>query len=315
MGGYPKSGTTLLCALLDAHPNLLVFPEETKYLSTFRFNKELDFRDKLARYVDRFQLFGKESLFSSGYRDYTHIDFLVFRDAALEYFDASDGSVQRGFEALMYGYKKAIGSAALPIKKWVEKTPRNERHFELVRSWWPEARLIVMIRDPREALLSHRRYQTKRNSNKRISLGDFVLAWLESYELASLEIKKDNARAMMVRFETLVAAREGTMEEVASFIDIPVDLTLFTPTKAGNYWEGNSSHGDSKISNVQDETVKLVRLGELEIFYINFVLGFAIKEFDYPLYRWFPHLPKSFSKATGKIGRIIQRIGNLLSKE
>jgi len=315
LGGYPKSGTTLLCALLDSHPKLVVFPDETKYLSTFRFNEELGFRDELARYIDRFHLFGKESLYSSGYRDYTHIDFSVFRDAALEYFDASDGAVARGLEAVMLGYKKAIGRAALPAKKWVEKTPRNERYFELARSWWPEAKLIVMIRDPREALLSHRRYQIKRSSNKRIALGDFVLAWLDSYERASAEIREDSSRAMIVRFESLVATRVGTMEDVASFMNIPVDPTLFIPTKAGKDWEGNSSHGDSKISNVKADTVKLVRLGGLEIIYINYILGFAIKEFGYPLSSWFPSLPKKLSKANGKIGRVIQRIGNSFSKE
>lgn len=109
--------------------------------------------------------------------------------------------------------------------------------------------------------------------------------------------------------------RVETMEEVARFINAPMDPTLFNPTKAGKDWEGNSSHGDSKISNVKADTVKLVRLGTLETLYINFILGSAIKEFGYPLSSWFPSLPKKLSKANGKIGLVIQRIGNSLSKE
>src|SRR5262245_11056209 len=31
--GYPKSGTTLLLALLDHHPDLLVFPEESRFFT------------------------------------------------------------------------------------------------------------------------------------------------------------------------------------------------------------------------------------------------------------------------------------------
>ena len=30
--GYPKSGTTLVVSLLDGHPQLVVFPEETEFM-------------------------------------------------------------------------------------------------------------------------------------------------------------------------------------------------------------------------------------------------------------------------------------------
>lgn len=36
IGGCPKSGTTLLLALLDGHPQLAVLPEETSYLEDRR---------------------------------------------------------------------------------------------------------------------------------------------------------------------------------------------------------------------------------------------------------------------------------------
>ena len=85
LGGYPKSGTTLLCALLDEHPDLLVFPEETRYLGrTYCLIEDGDFQEEFSRYINSFQIFGKESLWSSGYRDYRHIDNNVFRDAVLK---------------------------------------------------------------------------------------------------------------------------------------------------------------------------------------------------------------------------------------
>lgn len=315
MGGYPKSGTTLLCALLDAHPDLLVFPEEIKFLSIFSETEAGNVREELSRCLDRFQLFGRESAHSSGYRDYRHISFSEFWDAVLSNFDASDGAIPSALEAIMLGYQTAIGRENLPVKQWVEKTPQNEKNFDLASSWWPKAKLIVMIRDPREALLSHRRYQVKAKSNKRIALGDFVRSWLDTYNLASDEVIKDSSTALIVLFESLVADREKIMREVAGFINVGVDPALFEPTKAGKNWEGNSSHGDSEITDVKADILRKVNIGKLENLYISIVLGFAIIECGYTCNRWLPRLPKRLSKAYGKLGYAIQFIGNLLSKE
>ena len=172
-----------------------------------------------------------------------------------------------------------------------------------------------MIRDPREALLSHRRYQVKTKSNKRIALGDFVRSWLDTYNLASDDVIKDSSKALIVLFESLVADREKIMREVAGFINVGVDPGLFEPTRAGKNWEGNSSHGDSEITDVKADTLRKVKIGKLENLYISIVLGFAIIECGYTYNRWLPRLPKRLSKAHGNLGYAIQFIGNLLSKE
>jgi hypothetical protein len=311
-----------LCALLDSHPDLLVFPEETKYLSTYSIRKgdnstwKID-RDEVSRCINMYQIFGEESLHSSGYRDYRHVTFSVFRDSVLKYFDASDKAVYRGLEAIMLGYHEASGRGALSVDKWVEKSPRNEKYFETAKLWWPEAKLIVMVRDPRKALLSHRRYQVKKKAKKRIALGDFVRAWLDTYIFASDEIEKKSKDLgpLIVKFEDLTTDREKTMREVASFINVQPDPVLYVPTKAGKSWEGNSSLGDSKVTHISADFLAKVRLGRVEKLYINIVLGFAIRELGYDYRRWLPWLPKRLSKAHGKLGYGIQLIGNLLSKE
>jgi len=215
----------------------------------------------------------------------------------------------------MLGYHEAIGRTGGRVGKWVEKSPLNEKHFELAKSWWPRAKLIVMIRDPREALISHRRYQVKRKSKKYIALGNFVRSWLDSYNLTSDEEIKNSSRALVVQFEELVADRAKTMEKVANFVNIRIDPALFVPTKAGKNWEGNSSRGDSKMTDVKSSTLEKVKLGRLETLYINVILGFAIKERGYNYNRLIPRLPKRASKASGKLGYAIELVGNLLSKE
>jgi len=316
LGGYPKSGTTLLCALLDFHPDLLVFPTETKYLSSFSLRKKSEFESDFNQLVNSYQeIFGKASLHSSGFRDYRHISSCAFHDSVRKKFDASDKTVPRGLEAMMLGYHEASGRTAFPVDRWVEKTPRNEKYFKTAKSWWPEAKLIVMVRDPRDALLSHRRYQVKKKSKKCIALGDFVRAWLDSYNLVNDEIETNSSRALIVKFEDLVGDREKTMQMVSDFLNLQMDPVLYVPTKAGRSWEGNSSLGDSRVTDVKNDVLLKVRLGKLETLFINIVLGFAIKKLGYNYDYWLFRLPQGLSKASGKLGYGIQLVGNFLSNK
>lgn len=72
--GHPKSGTTLLLALLDNHPQLTVFPEEFKFFQRVYGTPD---PSEVILTQTGFNAFRFDKvIFPSGERDYSDIDFI-----------------------------------------------------------------------------------------------------------------------------------------------------------------------------------------------------------------------------------------------
>ena len=139
MVGCPRSGTTLLKRMVDAHPQLAV-PPETHWIPRF-YTKRVGLTeegfvtakliDKLVGYhrfselkVDREEL---ESLLAPG-RWVSYADFV---SAIFDRYGRSEG-------------KPFVG----------DKTPTYVRRIPLLHALWPKARFVHLIRDGRDVCLS-----------------------------------------------------------------------------------------------------------------------------------------------------------------
>jgi hypothetical protein len=311
IGGYPKSGTTLLCSLLDGHEELVVIPEETKFFN--RRSSQISNSDYISRFLDEFSAgFGKIIAASSGLRDYRDIKPQIILEAAERYWKTSDRSEKRVLEGIACGIYAALGYSGRK-RYWVEKTPRNEAHFQLISTWWPDAKLIVMVRDPRQALTSHRRYQVKRNVNRPKSLGNFISEWNASNQYFK-DTKNSGLDSCLLRYEDLVTGKEQMMKNVADFLGIKVTPDLIKPTKAGLTWSGNSSLGAGSIGgHVPREIVENVKLRTAERRLIEYTLGAMMKERGYDVEPPWLHLPEWMLHR--KTMTLIQLIGNKIGPE
>jgi hypothetical protein len=126
IGGSPRSGTTLLRRILDRHPALCCSPELSLYLP------------------NRFQL-EPLSVLTGVPADELG---LMFRSST------SQGELIDRFAAR---YRELRGKP-----RWVEKTPRNVRHFGWITERFPDAQLIHVIRDGRDAVCSAARHPDRR---------------------------------------------------------------------------------------------------------------------------------------------------------
>ena len=159
IAGQAKSGTTLLVALLDSHPELLVLPEETAYFPTV-----------LTKYAPRgrraqFDYLTKQSLSNVlfggpckwGKRNYAtsfpREQFLqTFERAAFD-----PANAQEDLLVLMVkAYAATLGRSLDTIARWVEKTPANRNHVSAILSRFPEAKILVTLRDPRAILAARK---------------------------------------------------------------------------------------------------------------------------------------------------------------
>ena len=184
--GFPRSGTSLMEQALNAHPRLVTTGE----------------RSPLAPIIARLS---QEGLYPA------HLDRLGAGDLA-----AARSAFWQGAETLV---------GPLEGRLLVDKTALNILHLGLVQRLFPNARVIVALRDPRDVCLScfMQRFQLSEATVNFLDLQQTALTysavmglWLRYREQLSLEMKS-------YRYEELVADLESTLRGVLAFIGLDWD--------------------------------------------------------------------------------------------
>jgi hypothetical protein len=285
IAGQAKSGTTLLAALLDSHPDVLVLPQETAYFPTV-----------LRKYGDRgrraqFDYLTKESfsrvLFGGEpkwreheYKDFPQQKFLeTFERVAFE-----PGNAQRDLLALMAeSYAATIGIPIERIKRWIEKTPANRNHVDEIFARFPQAKLLVTLRDPRAILATQIALEQTRRT-KRFSAYYVIAHWRAAAKLAR-RVRSGDISGLFVQFEQLVSEPSTVMKNTCDYLEIQFhpDVVL-TPTKIGQPWGGNSA-AQIAFSKVSAEPASRWegKLSEDEIGWVEWHCRDLMPEFGYQI--------------------------------
>ena len=242
IAGQAKSGTTLAAALLDAHPELLVLPQETAYFPTVLrkyggAGRRAQF-DYLTRHSFSRVLFGGEPKWREHeYKNFPQQEFLeAFGRIAFD-----PANAQRDLLALMAeAYAATMGVPLDGIKRWIEKTPANRNHVDEIFKRFPNAKLLVTLRDPR-AILATQIALEKTRQTKRFSVYYVIAHWRVAAKLAS-GIRAGNVPGLFVQFEQLVTDPAAMMKAVCDYLEIGFDANVvLKPTKIGEPWGGNSA--------------------------------------------------------------------------
>lgn len=202
--GVPRSGTTLLRAILDSHPYIACGPE-TPWLGAHQP------RSVAALY--RFLLDSPQ-----GYVAAFRMDAGVVRDATRAFVDS-----------LLLAYARSKGKP-----RWAEKTPDNALHLPTLLDLFPDARCIHLVRDPLDVALStvripdHRRGLSPRleasmcvgeGCSTTPTLTGAVLRWTHWNRL----IARDAPNALRVRYASLVREPEHEVRRILDFLGEPFD--------------------------------------------------------------------------------------------
>jgi hypothetical protein len=283
IAGQAKSGTTLVAALLDNHPELLVLPQETAYFPTvLRKHRDSGRRaqfDYLTQQSFSRVLFGGEPKWREHeYKAFPQQRFLeTFERLA---FDPSNA--QRDLLALMAAaYGQTMGVSLERVKRWIEKTPANRNHVDEIVVRFPSAKLVVTLRDPRAILATQIAIEKTRNT-KRFSVYYVIAHWRVAAKLAK-RVKAGQVGGLFVQFERLVSYPAEVMKNVCGYLEIQFDpeITL-NPTKVGQPWGGNSA-AQIAFSKVSDEPASRWEneLSEDEIGWVEWHCRDLMPEFGY----------------------------------
>jgi hypothetical protein len=189
--GVPRSGTTLLRVMLDAHPELAIPPETGFVLDACRLDGEGDeLRKRLLDTITRFHTWGVMGVSASALQD---------RLRSIEPFDVAEGV--RTFYRL---YAARFG-------KWRfgDKTPMYRFHLEELETLLPEARFIHIIRDGRDVALSVRGFWFAPGEDIKTLAADWRTGIVATRAQGSL-VK----RYIELRFEDLIISPERELRRV-----------------------------------------------------------------------------------------------------
>jgi hypothetical protein len=225
LAGADRSGTTLTYALLASHPNIAIAHLGSN-MWTFFFGQHGDL--------------GRPENFErclAAMLQYKHVQILNPNpDRIRKEFWQGPTTYARLFALIQDHYAEQSGK-----QRWGDKTSYIERYADPIFAAYPTAKMIHMIRDPRDRYASaitiwpHGRGQ----------VGGATARWLYSVRLANRNQRRHSDRYKVVRYETLVSQPEETLREICTFLGEDYDPAMLTMQGAERFLHkgGNSSYG------------------------------------------------------------------------
>jgi omega-hydroxy-beta-dihydromenaquinone-9 sulfotransferase len=126
-----------------------------------------------------------------------------------------------------------------------DQTPRNLFYVKEIMEIYPEAKIIYMVRDPRDVLLSQknkwrRRFLDSKNTPINESLRamfnyhPYTISKLWNSAINSMKEFYGHPRVMTVRFEQLLENPEKIIQEVCTFLGIEFDIEMLNIPQIGS---------------------------------------------------------------------------------
>ena len=256
IGGQMKSGTTMLRALIGQHDYIYGGLETHWFNIDGNINNKNTIITKLALFyeLDTFEL---EKIFLNYKNSNTH-----FIDSFLKYNTLKNNK-----------------------RRWVEKTPQNISHIDLINEYWDNYKFIHVLRDFRDI------YASWKMSNK----GDvnfFIESVKSSY--VNLEKYRSNPNYFEIKYEELVINPKESISEILVFLRENIDTKCFEiNTKVSKIEFDKVKNITGKESNTLKSTQKKIFSSKIsqykeiltneEINIIEFELELYFKLFGYKI--------------------------------
>ena len=264
VGGLERTGTSLIYALLASHPNLAM---------TRRTNWWTYFDGQYGNLADDANL---DRCLTAMMRYRRHRKLEPDSDRLRDEFRAGKRSYCRLFALLEEQHAERVGKP-----RWGDKSLHTERYAERVFECFPDARVLHMVRDPRDRYAS----ALKRWESNRGGVGSATAAWIASVRLGERNEKRYPDRFRIVRYETLANDPEATLRDLCAFIDEPYDPAMLAMGGANDFREagGNSSFGRFTAGHVSTASIGRYRkvLSESQVAFMQSLAGNVMRAHGY----------------------------------
>jgi Sulfotransferase family len=201
--GVPRSGTTLLRLMLDAHPELTIPPETHFIPSVIRALRRGGSADRVADRITQHRRWADFGLDAGELRE---------RIRALDPLEA--GPAIRAFYEL-YAERQAK-------PRWGDKTPGYATKMRRIAKALPEARFVHVIRDGRDVVASQ-----ARRARRQLPVDVAARRWKRRV-ISTRNRAKGVDHYAEVRYEELVGDTEATLRRVCALVELPFDEAMLS---------------------------------------------------------------------------------------
>lgn len=212
--GCPRSGNTLLGAILNKHPELLIIFEGGTFSTLYRIWQYICSKGSRSP-GEQFQRVMIEKF--SYYNTHFKISAEDIADCAC--IGAPNWSKMLG------NYMCILMARAKPsARRWGDKTPHHVGNILHIKQQYPKARFIYTYRDPRSVVTSLSQVTFPYATNNPMLNAEIVRQYLEVYEDQRKQI--DRNAILEVRYESLVSTPEQVVRRVCEFLEIDYETGL-----------------------------------------------------------------------------------------
>jgi hypothetical protein len=285
--GMPRTGTALMRQILNAsgkiavcgethflgHPGLLRLCWATLFNSTpprtprFWRNShglelcrgtDLGTREKVRELLARFDAF-QDGCWPAMLPTLDH-------EALVNQITAAPASPALVFDAFLLAY-----AGSRPIRG--EKSPSHLHGVRILKSWFPSARFIHMMRDPRAVFCSYCHAWLDRvraghaliGRSRRLTLGlialDCAIAFNRALQLDAQYRKCYKGDYLLVRYEDLVRRPREEVERIAAFAGIQVEPGMLEPVVVNSSFPDATERGSGFNADAADRWHRLIDTG------------------------------------------------------
>ena len=264
VAGLERSGTTLLYALLASHPSIAMTRRTNLWTYFYGQYGDLGVPANLDRCLD-VMLRYKRIVVLRPDAERLRADFL-----------RGEATYGRLFALLEQQHAERQGKP-----RWGDKSLNTERYAGPIFAAYPDARILHLIRDPRDRYASvQTRWKVRRGG-----IGAGTAEWLSSARLARGNEARYPGRYRIVTYEALVAQPAATMRAVCAFLGEEYTPAVFEMDGALGFREqgSNSSYGARSRGVIADDSVGRFRevLSARQIAFIQATAGREMRLLGY----------------------------------
>jgi hypothetical protein len=218
--GRPRSGTTLLKTLFDAHPNVKIPAESPVFLLLYQKFKKVKRWDKvqILAFIDH--VFQPNFLDARGLSNFK-IDRALFTEDLLKLENTctiQDLLIKLNEHSFSVFPKQEIRLVG-------DKNPAYSVYMKRLIHIFPQAWFICIIRDYRDNYVSLKNLQAVKLEATGLTLQ--IARWVYVTKLFMACQNKYPDRFFIIRYEDLVTKPETSIRELCTFLSIPFDPDVF----------------------------------------------------------------------------------------
>lgn len=283
--GSSRSGTTMTARLLGLNPSVLAL-------------NELHFFEQQWQPSDKGRKLGlaeaRETLlllFSSQrdgyYRRHLNPSYEPEVDALLARHQVGDATHEKHQLLPMFADAEAARSGK---SLWCEQTPRNVYYLDVIRDLFPEAKIVQLVRDPRDVLLSQKNRWRRRFRGGNMPWKETIRQWLNYHPITILKLwigamrraQNESGRAgfFVQRYEDLVAQPARSVSSLCAFLGLEYAPSMLAVPKIGSSLRSDKP-ADLGIDASKVGGWRRGGLSQAELYLCERLAGPLMSQFDY----------------------------------